>query len=436
MNSQNPTIMQYFEWYLPDDCALWNQAAAEAGALARAGVTALWLPPAYKGAGGAHDVGYAVYDLYDLGEFDQKGSVRTKYGTRQEYLACIEALHAQGLCVYPDVVLNHHIGADASELVPASSDDPENRNIQIGSERVIRAWTRFDFVGRGGKYSNFTWNWAHFAGVDWDDTKKAGGVYKFHGKHWDAEVDSERGNFDYLMGADVDFTNPQVLEELERWGQWYLQTTKADGMRLDALKHIRYGFYQQYLGMLRSTCRRDLFAVGEYWSRDVHALEHYLDCVSHNMRLFDVPLHFAFYEAATANGQRDMARLFEGTLTAAQGDYAVTFVDNHDTQIGQALESFVPAWFKPLAYALILLRKEGVPCVFYGDYYGIPHDNIPPAPHLKALLWARMHVAYGFQHDYFDHANIVGWTREGDDMHPSSGLAAVLSDGPGGSKRM
>lgn len=46
---------------------------------------------------------------------------------------------------------------------------------------------------------------------------------------------------------------------------------------------------------------------------------------------------------------------------------AVTLVDNHDTQIGQSLESWVNPQFKPLAYALILLRPEGYPCVFYGD---------------------------------------------------------------------
>ena len=55
---------------------------------------------------------------------------------------------------------------------------------------------------------------------------------------------------------------------------------------------------------------------------------------------------------------------------------AVTFVDNHDSEPGQALESFIEDWFKPLAYALILLRKEGLPCVFYGDYYGIEKYNI------------------------------------------------------------
>lgn len=54
-------------------------------------------PPAYKGHQGREDVGYGVYDLYDLGEFDQKGSVPTKYGTREEYLSAIRALQARGL---------------------------------------------------------------------------------------------------------------------------------------------------------------------------------------------------------------------------------------------------------------------------------------------------------------------------------------------------
>ena len=65
----------------------------QAKELADAGFTALWLPPAYKGSGGQSDVGYGVYDLFDLGEFDQKNSIRTKYGTKQQYLDAIAALH-------------------------------------------------------------------------------------------------------------------------------------------------------------------------------------------------------------------------------------------------------------------------------------------------------------------------------------------------------
>ena len=44
----------------------------------------------------------------------------------------------------------------------------------------------------------------------------------------------------------------------------------------------------------------------------------------------------------------------------------------------QALESWVEPWFKPLAYALILLRREGYPCVFYPDYYGAEYEDCGP----------------------------------------------------------
>ena len=36
--------------------------------------------------------------------------------------------------------------------------------------------------------------------------------------------DRENGNYDYLMGADLDMDDPEVLAELDRWGAWYLQT--------------------------------------------------------------------------------------------------------------------------------------------------------------------------------------------------------------------
>ena len=82
MPKQNGVMMQFFHWYTTGDGTHWNEAASRAKELAKAGFTGVWLPPAYKGTGGEGDVGYGVYDMYDLGEFDQKGSVRTKYGTR------------------------------------------------------------------------------------------------------------------------------------------------------------------------------------------------------------------------------------------------------------------------------------------------------------------------------------------------------------------
>ena len=93
----------------------------------------------------------------------------------------------------------------------------------------------------------------------------------------------------------------------------------------------------------------------------------------------------------------------------------MTFVDNHDTQRGQALESTVGEWFKPAAYALILLREAGLPCVFYGDYYGISGEFAQQdfQAELDQLLRIRKDLAYGEQRDYFDDPNCIGWTRSG-----------------------
>lgn len=87
---ENKTLMQYFEWYLRPENKLWNKAIANAQYLSAIGITDVWFPPAYKGAGGKYDVGYSAYDLYDLGEFDQKGSIETKYGTKEEYINAIK----------------------------------------------------------------------------------------------------------------------------------------------------------------------------------------------------------------------------------------------------------------------------------------------------------------------------------------------------------
>ena len=115
----NGMMLQGFSWYLPPDGQHWRRMAERAPELAARGFTAVWLPPAYKGQGGENDVGYGVYDLWDLGEFDQRDSVRTKYGTREEYVACIKALQAEGIQVLGDIVLNHRLGGDELEEIEA-----------------------------------------------------------------------------------------------------------------------------------------------------------------------------------------------------------------------------------------------------------------------------------------------------------------------------
>ena len=112
MKETNDTMMQYFEWYLPNDCMLWKSLLNVGKDLKKLGINYLWLPPAFKSAGGINDTGYGVYDLYDMGEFMQKGTIRTKYGTKPEYLDAIKSLKKSGIKLLADIVLNHRFGAD------------------------------------------------------------------------------------------------------------------------------------------------------------------------------------------------------------------------------------------------------------------------------------------------------------------------------------
>ena len=192
---KNGIMMQYFEWNLPNDGQFWNKLKEDAPHLKEMGVTAVWIPPAYKGKE-QNDVGYGTYDLFDLGEFDQKNTVRTKYGTRQELQEAIKALHEHHVGVYLDAVMNHKAGADYTEKFMAKEVDQQNRDKEITDAYEIEGWTGFNFPGRGNKYSDFKWHWYHFTGTDYDARTEKTSIFKImgDGKSWSEGVDEENGN--------------------------------------------------------------------------------------------------------------------------------------------------------------------------------------------------------------------------------------------------
>ena len=442
---ENKTLIQFFEWYCAADGQHWNRFANEIPRLLSLGITAAWLPPAYKGTRGHLSEGYDVYDIYDLGEFDQKNTVRTKYGTKQAYVDAVNAARQAGLQVYIDVVLNHMGGAEEKERIKVRKVDPANRLKFISDEMEIEAYTKFTFPGRAGKYSTFQWNHQCFTGIDHAADIKENAIFSIindYGDDWEPLVHNEKGNFDYLILNDIETRNKAVREELKKWIHWYYNTVAFDGVRLDAVKHINPSFFIEWLDYIRKEINPNLFALGEYWlSDDLPVLLKYIDVTGGRMSLFDAPLHHNFSEASVLKHEYDLRDILEVSLVNTRPDLAVTFVDNHDTQPLQSLEEYTEQWFKPHAYALVLLREAGYPCVFYADLYGTCYEgknkngrhteiNIPVLECLPALLLLRKEYAYGRQLDYFDDPNCVGWVRQGSVDKPSSGCAVVLSNHP------
>ncbi|NDL61749.1 alpha-amylase [Acerihabitans arboris] len=446
---RNPTLMQFFHWYYPPGGTLWGEAAERAGWLAEIGITMVWLPPAYKADTGADSVGYDTYDLFDLGEFDQKGGHATKYGDKAALLAAIEALKSHDIGVLLDVVLNHKMGADEQERIQVNRVEIEDRE-EI-EERAIdaTAWTRFTFPARQGQYSRFVWDHKCFSGIDLIEDPDEKGIFKIVTEYtrdgWNEEVDDELGNYDYLMGANIEFRNPAVAAELAHWGRWVMNETHCTGFRLDAVKHIPAWFYKDWIDHIQDAAGQPMFIIAEYWSHKTEILLQYLEQVDGKTMLFDAPLQMNFHRASTQGAEFDLSQVFADTLVAADPAHAVTLVDNHDTQPLQSLEAPVQPWFKPLAYALILLREQGVPTVFYPDLFGASYADtgndgeihaieMPAIPELEALIRARRLYAHGRQTDYFDDAHCVAFRRHGTDRLP--GCVVVMSNSGEGEKKL
>ncbi|KAJ5810610.1 uncharacterized protein N7503_002828 [Penicillium pulvis] len=385
--------------------------------------------------------GYDIYDLFDLGEFDQKGSISTKWGSKKELVEFVREARELGIGIIWDAVLNHKAGADFPEQFEAVEVDPQERNVEVSKPLKIDGWVGFDFSGRGESYSSMKYRWQHFSGVDWDDKSKQQAIYKTFapGKGWASDVSTELGNYDYLMFSNLDHSHPEVRQDLFNWGTWITDELSLSGMRLDAAKHISAGFQKDFVAHVQKTANPDFFVIGEYWTGHLPALLDYLDKLGHTVVAYDVPLLEKFSKLSHKRAA-DLRGIFDDTLVQCRPDHAVTIVANHDTQPGQMLETPVAPEFKLISYALILLRKGGFPCLFYGDIYGIRAnvtDPMTPAcsGKIPILAKARQLYAYGEQKDYFDQPNCIGFVRGGV-PGCSSGLACVISNAGPNRKRM
>jgi len=207
----NGTMLQGFSWCLPPDGDHWNRLAASAQRFSAEGITSVWLPPAYKGQAGANDVGYGVYDLYDLGEFDQKGTVATKYGTKDEYVRAVRALRDAGVQALGDIGSTIRMVPDGSESVLATECDPANLSELVSEPHLITAWSALHLSGAQGAAIR-TSGGTGVASMVPTGTRGRGArpcsssTASTGTRTWTTPITA---TYDYLMGADVDLTDPR-----------------------------------------------------------------------------------------------------------------------------------------------------------------------------------------------------------------------------------
>lgn len=319
------------------------------------GFTGLWIPPPTKGAGGGYSSGYDLYDPYDLGSKDQKGTVPTKWGSKENLLKMVSMAHANGMDVYADIVPNHRAGGDGSKytFTPRGSEGPG---------RFSMAWWDFHHGGQGD---------------------------------WDGEL---AGLADMAQGVDY------VRDHLFRWIRWFDKQTGVDGYRIDAVKHMPPGFTEGLLYQVQEGMGQRRFAVGEYYDGNPNTLSWWVNAVNRRSSVFDFTLFFELLSMAHGNGYYDMRRLRNRFFDEQR---AVTFCNNHDTyRRANGLHLFMRT---NLAHAFIM-AAPGYPKVYWLDLFD---DNGQVREWMLNLVWIHHMFARGNGIERWADGDLYVLEREG-----------------------
>jgi alpha-amylase len=351
----------------------WDHLARQAHDLRLSGFTAIWLPPvlkAYLGASSGAD-GYEPFDDYDIGSRNQKGSLPTRFGTREQLQRCVAVLRANGLDVYLDLVEHQRIG-DIEPYVfryPGADGTPDLGRFPKNPLNFLPQVPRDPNLG----------------GPPWEDI---------------------------AFGRELAPINAQpphyVADNLTDAADWVTRALDIQGYRIDDVKGLSTDFL---LPFLNSKSMAGKFAIGEYYEGNqilVNAWIHNPKGMQERSSAFDFPLKFILNAMCNNPGRFNMADLDHVGLAGASPEKAVTFVENHDTDL---FPNDRIVYNKILAYAYIL-TSEGYPCVYYRDY-STDVGCYSLKPEIDNLIWIHEKIAEGPTWERWKDFNVFAYERLG-----------------------
>ncbi len=244
----------------------WPQVTQKIPEIAEAGYDSLWLPNPAKGDSGAYSTGYDVFDPFDLGSTNQQGTVATRYGTQSQLIQMVQMAHRFGIRVYFDNVMNHR-----ASTVPGYPGSGTATNYYPGLipqdfhlQTVTGGYQNWPSVSDYCNVQNVenqpllglcdlaqepgTLNWNFGASVGNTITKPV--FVRFPGRP-DLYQDTNGPLLGIGWGGagwrPFDGHGQPVAEDVStylcRAVAWTLYTTKCDGFRLDAVKHVPVSFF-------------------------------------------------------------------------------------------------------------------------------------------------------------------------------------------------
>ncbi|WP_337629747.1 alpha-amylase family glycosyl hydrolase [Prevotella sp.] len=303
----------------------------------------VWIPQSANCTSSGNSMGYN--DLYWFSNYN------SSFGNEAQLRSMIKTFKSKGIGTIADVVINH-------------------RN-------TLTSWTDFPVE----KYKGVTYkmNSTDICSND-DNGKTLAWANKQTPK---ITLSSNKDTGDGWDGMrDLDHNSSNVQTVVKAYLDMLLNDFGYAGFRYDMVK----GYAGKFTGIY-NTAAKPRFSVGEYWDGNVATVKTWINATKVNevptSAAFDFPIRYAVRDLI-ANNWGSMAK--SGLISdATYRQYAVTFVENHDTEYRSSDEKQDPIRKDTLAANAFILASCGTPCVFYKHWQAYPTD-------IKMMINAR-HIA-------------------------------------------
>ena len=402
-------------------------------------INAVWVPPFVKNTG-TNSVGYSPFDAYDLGDKYQKGSVTTRFGTKDDVLRMIAVMHANGIEVIADVVLNHVVGA-GGEDGGAGGDDPNAYDDKWKNFRYVCYETPYkdgkkeDYWNRKGRWPK---NWQNFHANEGHLSNDGDWCAGW----WGPDVCYESGAYgksSNVVGYNPDQSKNYMRDQTREWMNWFKKQTAVDGYRWDAVKHYPEWAQQDFLYNVKYSLPefaqggQAMFSVGEFIGSKGE-IDGYCQKVQYAngstefaMGGYDVPLRGAIKNGVIDNGgYGNLGAVVGEQIGMRYNDYgdgqrvhrSLNYINSHDTfrpivddkgnykdwdggnELGGHADPFNQRM--GMAYATIM-AMDGNVSVFMEDLFNLSNSNrynhmpadenaLPVRNYLKNLIWCHQNL--------------------------------------------
>jgi alpha-amylase len=312
--SYSGVMLQGFYWNSYADTQ-WTRLERQADDLAKV-FDLVWIPQ--SGYCGGQSMGYD--DLYWFNNYN------SSFGTEAELRSMIATFKEKGIGTIADVVINHR--------------------------RNVSSWTDFP----AETYNGVTYQMTYNDICSDDEAAKNGqkvGPNKDTGEGWDGM-------------RDLDHKSENVQTSVKAYLKFLLNDLGYIGFRYDMVKGYGAEFTKMY-----NEDSKPQFSVGECWDSS-NTIKNWIDGTGKTSAAFDFQFRYTVRNAANAGDWNKLGQQNEGNWplisanyqTGSYRQYAVTFVENHDTEKRPDADQD-PIKKDTLAANAYLLAMPGTPCVFF-----------------------------------------------------------------------